>query len=111
MRGKNGGRYPYRYLEMIDYIFGAEENTIEVCSGYIAKSGKTISKHGDYGLISAIAKKSPFTVDINPDSKPDLVADGQILDGIPNGMFNRWRSDPPYNARTAKEMYGTRFTQ
>ena len=30
MRGKNGGRYPYRYLEMIDNIFGAEENTIEV---------------------------------------------------------------------------------
>jgi len=32
MRGKNEGRYPYKYLEMIDTIFGYEPNTIEVCS-------------------------------------------------------------------------------
>ena len=32
MRGKNEGRYPFHYLEMIDNIFGYEPNTIEVCS-------------------------------------------------------------------------------
>jgi len=32
---------------------------------------------------------------------------GQILDDIPNGVFNRWRCDPPYNPKTAREMYGT----
>lgn len=32
VRGKAGGSYPYKYLEMIDAIFGREENTIEVCS-------------------------------------------------------------------------------
>jgi hypothetical protein len=32
LRGKDQGRYPYNYLEMIDNIFGKEENTIEVCS-------------------------------------------------------------------------------
>jgi len=48
-----------------------------------------------------------FTVDINPDTEPDLVVDGQKLDGIPNSKFSRWRCDPPYNTRTAKEMYGT----
>src|SRR4051812_26753480 len=35
MRGRGEGRYPCKYLEMIDYIFGKEENTIEVCSGSI----------------------------------------------------------------------------
>jgi hypothetical protein len=32
LRGKDEGRYPYNYLEMIDNIFGKEDNTIEVCS-------------------------------------------------------------------------------
>ena len=48
-----------------------------------------------------------YRVDINPDTEPDLVADGQKLDGISNSKFSRWRCDPPYNTRTAKEMYGT----
>ena len=87
LRGKNHGRYPFCYLEMIDNLFGQEENIIEVCSGSVMGNC--------------------FTVDINPDTEPDLVADGQKLDDIPDGKFNRWRCDPPYNARTAKEMYGT----
>jgi hypothetical protein len=87
VRGKNHGRYPFCYLEMIDNLFGKEENTIEVCSGSV--------------------KGNCFTVDINPDTEPNLVADGQKLDDIPDGKFNRWRCDPPYNAKTAKEMYGT----
>ena len=87
LRGKNHGRYPFCYLEMIDNLFGQEENIIEVCSGSVMGNC--------------------FTVDINPDTEPDLVADGQKLDSIPNSKFNRWRCDPPYNTRTAKEMYGT----
>jgi hypothetical protein len=90
MRGTKGGKYPYKYLKMIDNIFGEEENTIEVCSG-----------------CSGSVKGNCFTVDINSDTEPDLVADGQKLDSIPNSKFSRWRCDPPYNARTAKEMYGT----
>jgi len=103
MRGKNGGKYPYNYLEMIDNIFGKEENTIEVCSGSI-KGIETMAPTSGH---ESSATQSCFTVDINPHTKPDLVADGQKLDGIPDGKFNRWRCDPPYNARTAKEMYGT----
>jgi hypothetical protein len=87
LRGKHHGRYPFHYLEMIDNIFGQEENIIEVCSGSVMGNC--------------------FTVDINPDTEPDLIADGQKLDGIPNSKFSRWRCDPPYNARTAKSMYGT----
>lgn len=91
VRGRDNGSYPYNYLEMIDSIFGKEDNTIEVCSGMIRKYGYT----------------ECFTVDINPETKPDLVADGQTLSGISNNRFNRWRCDPPYNIETAKKMYGT----
>jgi hypothetical protein len=91
LRGKDEGRYPYNYLEMIDKIFGVEENTIEVCSRSVKGS-----------------KESPcFTVDINPDTKPDLVDDGQMLNAIADNKFNRWRCDPPYNQNTAQRMYGT----
>lgn len=90
MRGKDNGRYPYNYLEMIDNVFGEASNTIEVCSNHVV-GGK---------------QKSCFTVDINPDTNPDLVADGQTLSCIADSTFNRWRCDPPYSLRTARSMYG-----
>ncbi|MFZ1877815.1 MAG: hypothetical protein WAU25_12370 [Nitrososphaeraceae archaeon] len=37
-RGKDNGRYPFNYLEMIDSIFGKEDNTIKVCSGGMRSS-------------------------------------------------------------------------
>lgn len=119
MRGRDRGRYPYNYLEMIDHIFGKEENTIEVCSGNIKGRNTTLAAESIVSMeeskassssiaqLASFSSSSCFTVDINPDTKPDLIADGQTIDAIPNGIFNRWRCDPPYNARTAKEMYGT----
>jgi hypothetical protein len=117
MRGRDEGRYPYNYLEMIDHIFGKEENTIEVCSGSIkgriaTSTTTTSSKENEFSLSSILrlpssSSSSCFTVDINPDSRPDCVTDGQKLDVLPNRQFSRWRCDPPYNARTAIEMYGT----
>jgi hypothetical protein len=91
VRGRDTGRYPYKYLEMIDAVFGKEENTIEVCSSKIKEYYDT----------------NCFTVDIKTASNPDLVADGQTLSSIPSNSFNRWRCDPPYNVATAKSMYGT----
>ena len=35
MRGKDNGRYPYNYKEMIQNIFGVANNAIEVCSNSI----------------------------------------------------------------------------
>ena len=87
MRGRNGGRYPFNYLEMINTIFGKEENTIEVCSGRV--------------------NDDCFRVDINPNTTPDLLSDGQSLVGVANGNYSRWRCDPPYNTKTAKMMYRT----
>lgn len=90
VRGKNGGQYPYRLVQMIDYVFGPEYNAIEVCSGKVT------------GLIDGIT-----TVDINPANNSTIVDDGELLSTITNNHYNRWRSDPPYNITTAKEMYGT----
>jgi hypothetical protein len=91
VRGRENGSYPFNYLEMIDAVFGNEDNTIEVCSGMTRR----------YRYASC------YTVDINPERNPDLVDDGQMLSSVPNNRFNRWRGDPPYNDKTAKEMYGT----
>jgi hypothetical protein len=77
---------------MIDTIFGYESNTIEVCSRSVPGGNK-----GGHC----------FTVDINPDCKPDLVTNGETLEGVPSNEFDRWRCDPPYNKETAHKMYGT----
>jgi hypothetical protein len=94
LRGRGHGQYPYKYLEMIDSIFGKEDNTIEVCSGSVRGRGSSYTC---------------FTVDINPETRPDLVADAQILDGVSNNEFSRWRCDPPYNENTAQKMYRTKL--
>jgi hypothetical protein len=91
-RARGNGCYPYNILETIATIFGKENKTIEVCSGNIRK----------YGVDNTC-----YTVDINPDTDPDLVEDGQILSSVPGNTFNRWRCDPPYNVKTAREMYRT----
>jgi hypothetical protein len=92
MRGKGEGTYPFKYLEFIDKVFGAESNTIEVCSRTV--KGRNIGE-------------SCFTVDINPECKPDLVADGQDLAEIRDNTLCRYRCDPPYNEKRAREMYDT----
>lgn len=116
MKGKDGGRYPYKYEEMINHLFGTERNRIEVCSGTIKgrtwTSSSVLSSLNIKDSLSSVLNLSsssslPFTVDINPHLNPDYVADAQILDGVPNGVFNRWMADPPYNLSTARKMYGT----
>jgi hypothetical protein len=88
--GKNGA-YPYKYLEMIDSIFGElpASDVIEVCSGSVHEGA--------------------FTVDIDPQSSPLLIGDGEILEHIDDNVFTRWRCDPPYNAEAAKRMYKSRL--
>jgi hypothetical protein len=82
MRGKDNGRYPYKYLEMIENLFCYEPNTIEVCSNGVTAATK------DHGCC--------FTVDINPSTNPTMVCNAETLDGIADNTFSRWRADPPY---------------
>lgn len=88
MRGRDNGKYPYKYLDMIDYIFGVVYNTIEICS-------------------NSVSNKNCYTVDINPKYNPSFVANAETLEGIADSTFNRARIDPPYNEKTAKSMYDT----
>jgi hypothetical protein len=78
MRGRDNGRYPYKYLEMLENLFCHEPNTIEVCS-----NGVTATK--DYGCC--------FTVDINPTTKPTMVCNAETLDSnFPSisGLIGTW---------------------
>src|SRR4030095_10557618 len=88
LRGRPNGSYPYKYLEMLDNLFGAEKNTIEVCSGH--------------------CREGRVNVDITPDYCPDFIADAQDIP-IPDNSFSRWRADPPYNGDTAAKMYRTKM--
>ena len=90
VRGKSGGQYPYKLLHAMDYVFGFEPNTIEVCSGKVT------------GMIDGTT-----TVDINPKNNPAILDDAEILSRVPSEVYNRWRSDPPYNHNTAANMYNT----
>jgi hypothetical protein len=97
--GERGGSYPHHYREMIDDIFGCEENTIEICSGSVK------------GRNSSSSPYAPFTVDINPAMNPDYVGDAQVLKDIANGTYARLMGDPPYNLENAIEMYGTELPE
>ena len=81
----------------IGLLYVTEQN-LGFISGHIRMRGNCCSDN---------VKGNCFKVDINPSTNPDLVEDGQRLDGISDGRFSRCRFDPPYNDRTAKEMYGT----
>jgi hypothetical protein len=94
LRGRGGGAYPYKYLEMIDELYGPESasNTIEVCSGTVQDT-------------------NCFTVDINPDTNPTLVDDGQVFSRVGDNTFSRWRCDPPYNNKDSFPHVRYRATQ
>ena len=107
MRGRDGGRYPFQYEEMINHMFGIEKNRIEVCSGSIKGRATETSNAVLSSLNIKDSLSSVLNLDINPGLNPDYVADAQILEGIPSGVFSRWMGDPPYNPRTSRDTYGT----
>ena len=57
MRGKKGGKYPYKYSEMIDNVFGKEENTIEVCSGSVKGRGEATMSEESASLSSCFYRR------------------------------------------------------
>ena len=91
--GRSGGRYPHRYKEMVDELFGSSTslNMIECCSGDVK------------------SKPNLYTVDINKDKDPSLVCDAQALPAKLYNRFDRWGCDPPYNHNTATKMYDTKL--
>lgn len=91
-KGNDEGRYPDPYLDFVDRVFGREPDTMEICSRYVQADGW----------------RTGITVDINPKFKPTYCTDAQTLAGLPAKLkVRRIRGDPPYNEKTAREMYGT----
>src|SRR4030095_8230525 len=86
LRGRPNGSYPYKYLEMLDRLFGKAKHTIEVCSGNMVGDNNTT------------------TVDFH-NTGADVICDAQTLKYLATNSFDRWRAAPPYNERTANEMY------
>lgn len=92
MLGRKNGQYPAKYKQMIEELFGkcsSYGEKVEVCSGWVKDTANLV------------------TVDINPDRHPTYIGDGQFLPKEWDNRFDRWYSDPPYNEKTAKKMYGT----
>ena len=90
--GKDNGRYPYAFRDLIEEIFGScpsSSEELEVCSGDV------------------VAKSNLVTVDINSDKNPSYVLNGQDLPQDWNDRFDRWHCDPPYSEHAANEMYGS----
>lgn len=89
-KGNGEGQYPDPYLYWIESVFGREPETMEVCSRYVKADGIS----------------TRYTVDINPKFQPTFCTDAQTMAGVPPLKVKRIRADPPYNEKTAKEMYG-----
>lgn len=90
MLGRKNGQYPFRYMSALEEMFGVSPGEqIEVCSGLIT------------------SRPNLVTVDINPARGPSYVGDAQCLPEEWENRFYRWYADPPYNAKTAEQMYET----
>jgi 16S rRNA G966 N2-methylase RsmD len=48
-----------------------------------------------------------YRIDLNPEVKPDLVADAHDFTSIVKSKFDIIFADPPYSTEEAKELYGT----
>jgi hypothetical protein len=92
MLARKNGQFPFRYASLLEEVFGISQGeTVEVCSGCVT------------------SRTDLITVDINPARHPTHIADGQYLPEEWENRFYRWYADPPYNAKTAEQMYGTTF--
>jgi len=68
-------------------------------------------KTSDFVHFFAGMSKTGYRIDINPDVKPDLVANVENLKDIPDQFFPGGMADPPYNEIFAKELYNCEYPQ
>lgn len=84
------GQYPVGLIEKLLPWFGCDRRRIlHVCSG-------------------ALGRGEGIRVDIRPDARPDIIADGRALPlGV--GTVDAVLIDPPYTAQYAKDLYGVEY--
>lgn len=85
----NGGGYPHGFLPRAYKIMGVTNpsEVLHVCSG---------------------SMRLGITVDIRPETRPTVVADGQRLP-FRDGVFRWVMIDPPYTRQYARNLYNTRY--
>ena len=55
--------------------------------------------------------KTGYRIDINPNVKPDLIADVQNLKQLKSNSYEAGMADPPYNEIFAKKLYNCEYPQ
>lgn len=59
-------------------------------------------------FFSGVAKTG-YRIDINPDTKPDLLANVEELSQIQDNTFDGGLADPPYTEEFCKNLYGVSY--
>jgi SAM-dependent methyltransferase len=84
------GMYPAAFIpKILPWLRCDRSRVVHVCSG-------------------ALPKGEGIRVDIRPEAKPDIVADGRHLP-FADGEVDAVLLDPPYTEHYAKELYGTSY--
>jgi SAM-dependent methyltransferase len=84
------GMYPASFIQKIlPWLRCDRSEVLHVCSG-------------------GLAKGEGIRVDVRPEAKPDIVADGRALP-LDAGSVAAVLIDPPYSEHYAKELYGTDY--
>lgn len=81
----------------------AEEWLVELVRDLMQKKGQDI----DLLNLFCGMNKLGFRVDINPEVKPDLLADAHNFTKNLKRKFDVILADPPYSEKEARELYGT----
>ena len=82
------GQYPRTFIaKLLPWLRCARHQILHVCSGSLPRGEGT-------------------RVDIRPEARPDIVADGRALPFAAGSWSGGILIDPPYTAHYAKELYG-----
>ena len=84
------GVFPQRFLPWALRVLGNPARCLHVCSGALGPM------------------RGAVRVDLRPEMKPDVVADGRALP-LQDGQFDAALIDPPYSVEYAKLLYGTEY--
>jgi SAM-dependent methyltransferase len=84
------GMYPVQFIpKILPWLKCERAKLLHVCSG-------------------ALPKGEGIRVDVRPEAKPDIVADGRKLP-LEDGSIDAVLIDPPYTEEYARDLYGTDY--
>lgn len=78
---------------------------------WLIQLGKDLIGRNDIDILNLFCgmNKQGFRIDINPEVKPDIVADAHTFaDNWNDSLFDLILCDPPYSEEESRELYGTK---